>query len=546
MAVAQSLPGLGQQVALGAALVVSLLVARRLGGGSFARIRRRRLLLGLPWGTLLTIGVVLVVYLFVQGGWTNPYSPMVVPFRAYSYFYPLGVALAGLAHNGFGHLLGNVLGALAYGSLAEYAWSHYPTRRGESSFSSLRTNPFARIGLFALAGLGTAVLTGLFGAGPVIGFSGVVFAYAGFALLRYPLGVVVALFAGRAMSLLYSAFTSPTVVAVGREQFVRPFWVGIALQGHLLGLFLGALVGALMVRSRSDDERPGAGRLWAGVLLFAVAQNLWTVYIPLGGERYRLFRAVGVAFVLLLAALLSGAALASERRLVHRIDLQYREVALGLTLAVLVALAVPAVPLNLFAIDDPGDGIDAESGVQVQGYTIVYAEGVTDRYVSRIGVDAFGQTSQVNASGVIVVSESREIWWNEVSAARLAADGRATVRVGGIGWRESIVANRTEWSPVGNTSVYVVYLETVDERRLAFRSPPRGAEPVIAGRNVTVVPGEPFRLRVTQDNETLGSAPVPAANGTVSAGGLRFERVENGVFAVRNGTRVRVATRPQE
>jgi membrane associated rhomboid family serine protease len=545
MSVAQSLPGLGQQLLLAGALVVSLAVARRLGGGSFARARRRRLLLGLPWGTLLTVGVVLVVYLFVQGGWSDLYSPMVVPFRAYSYFYPLGVVLAGLSHNGFGHLFGNLVGALAFGSLAEYAWGHYPTRRGSRSFGSLRSNPFARVGAFALAGVATAVLTGLFGAGPVIGFSGVVFAYAGFALMRYPLGVVVALFAGRVVGLLFNAFQSPTAVAVGREQFVRPSWVGIALQGHLLGLFLGALVGALLIRSRDADERPDGVRLWAGVLLFAVAQNLWTVYVPLGGERYRLFRAVGAAFVLLLAALLSGAALSSDRRLIGRIDLRYREVALGLTMSVLLALALVAVPLNLFTVDD-GPDVEAEGGMTAGDYTVLYAEQVPDRYVSSVALDAFGQTTRVNASGMIVVSERRNIWWNEVSAASIAASGQGSVRVGGLGWRQTVVANRTEWSPVGNRSAYVVHLENGDRRQLAFTSESRVAEPTVDGRNVTVVPGEPFRLRVTRDNRTLGSTPVPAVNATAEAGGLRFERVDNRVFAVRNETRVRVATRPDD
>jgi membrane associated rhomboid family serine protease len=548
MSVVQSLPVLGQQLLLAGALVVSLAVARRLGGGAFARARRRRLVVGLPWGTLLTVGVVLVVYLFVQDGWSDLYSPMVVPFRAYSYFYPMGMVLAGLSHNGFGHLFGNLVGALAFGSLAEYAWGHYPTRRGSRSFGSLRTNPFARIGAFALAGVATAVLTGLFGAGPVIGFSGVVFAYAGFALMRYPLGVVVALFVGRVIGLLFNAFQSPTAIAMGREQFVRPSWVGVALQGHLLGLFLGALVGALLVRSRGADERPDGARLWAGVLLFAVAQNLWTVYVPLGGERYRLFRAAGAAFVLLLAALLSGAALSSDRRLIGRIDLRYREVALGLTMAVLLALALVAVPLNLFTVDEATATVETEgdAGVTVEDYTVLYAEQVPDRYVSSVAVEAFGQTTRVNASGMIVISERRNIWWNEVSAASIAASGQGSVRVGGLGWRRTVVANRTEWSPVGNRSAYVVHLESGDRRQLAFTSEPSVAEPTVAGRNVTVVPGEPFRLRVTRENRTLGTTPVPVTNATVEAGGLRFERVDNGVFAVRNETRVRVATRPTD
>ena len=73
---------------------------------------------------------------------------------------------------------------------------------------------------------------------------------------------------------------------------------------------------------------------------------------------------------------------------------------------------------------------------------------------------------------------------------------------------------------------------------------PSTAEPTIQGRNVTVYPiEEGFGLRVTRGNVTLGRAAVPAVNATVEAGGLTFTNREGKLFAVANGTRVRVAAR---
>jgi hypothetical protein len=83
---------------------------------------------------------------------------------------------------------------------------------------------------------------------------------------------------------------------------------------------------------------------------------------------------------------------------------------------------------------------------------------------------------------------------------------------------------------------------------VAFTSSVATAEPRVAGRNVSVRPTDGgFELVVSRDRETLGTTGVPPANATVTAGGVRFERVGRDVFAVvgreTNGTRVRVASR---
>jgi len=550
-----------QQAGLAVALVVSLYVAARLPGGRLAEARRRRFLLGVPWGTLIVSAFVLAVYAVVQGGllahppWFR--TPMVIPFRAYSYFYPLGVLTSGFAHGDFGHLLGNLVGTLAFGTVAEYAWSHYPTCRGVTTFTSLRTNPYARVVAFVAGTVAVGVLTGVFSLGPAIGFSGVVFALAGFALTRYPLATIVAVVGDGVLSLLFYAFRDPSSIARAREGFITPWWANVALQGHALGLFVGGVAGAYVVRRRSSA--PDGSRLWLGVVLFAAAQGMWAVNVPLSGGRWQLFRAVGVALVFLVAALLAGTVLASARPLVPRIDLQYREVAMGLSIAVLIAVAVVAVPYGFFTVADPDAGVSPEDSIQVRDYTVAYAEDVPDQYISSVSFGPLGSATQVNASGVIVVSEARHIWWEEVSAGQVAADGGALVRVGGVTWRETVLANRSGWSVAGNRSAYVVRLRHDGERTLAFASDPSRAEPVVAGRTVSVVPGDRFSLRVSQNGSRLGSTPVPWRNRSTAAGGLRFVRDGSAVYAVHpvdarlvngsvvspagNVTRVRVATR---
>ncbi|KPN31005.1 hypothetical protein SY89_01747 [Halolamina pelagica] len=167
-------------------------VAALLGGGALAlalddgrRLERlrERFVLGVPWGTVVTVLGVLGVYLFVQSGYAHWYRPVVLPFRAWSYFEPLGMLVAGFAHAGPGHLLGNLFGALTLAPIVEYAIGHYPpesagdpestpsTLRGR--LAALRRRPTARA--FLLFPLGVAVVgvvLTMFTVGAVIGFSG--------------------------------------------------------------------------------------------------------------------------------------------------------------------------------------------------------------------------------------------------------------------------------------------------------------------------------------------------------------------------------------
>jgi len=296
--------------------------------GRWGRLARERLVLGVPWGTLIAVVGVACFYLFVQDGLANPNSPVDIPFRAYGYFYPLGILTSGFAHSGLGHVTSNLLGTLVFGSLAEYAWSHFPTRRGSASFSSLRSNPFARI-LAWVVGIATvAVTTGVFGLGPVIGFSGVLFAFVGFALVRFPIATIVAALSTRIVTQLYNAVRVPEIQQTAAESFSRPWWAGIAVQGHALGLLIGVVVGTALLYRRG--VRPKPEHVWLAALAFAVDRGLWALYVPEGSETFRLFRALGTAAVFVLAALVAGGTAATTRELVSSIDLSRREAAFGI------------------------------------------------------------------------------------------------------------------------------------------------------------------------------------------------------------------------
>lgn len=528
------------EFALVAVIVLSFVIAKRLGGNKIDGTFRSRLVLGVPWGTLIVTVFVLCVYLFVQGGLTRS-APMVIPFRAWSYFYPLGIITSPFAHAGLGHIIGNLIGTLTVGVLAEYVWGHYPVGRGVSTFSSWRTNPYARILAFVLGSLGVGLLTGIFSLGPTIGFSGVVYAYVGFAVTRYPFGTILALLSGQVLSLVYEAFRNPVLTQTGQPTFATPWWAGISLQGHALGLFIGGLLGIYVVRRRGT--RPGGFRLLTGIVLLAVTEGLWTVYIPLGGSRFRLFKAVGVILVFSLATVFASAVRSTDRQFRFiRWDIEYRKTALNILVLVLVVIAGVAVPYNFFTVSGESPGITPENSVQVRDYTIAYAEGIPDQYISQIRISIFGETTVVPASGVIVSNADREIWWQAVSKAQLAFDRRAVIRVGDIGWRETVVAERTTWKVVGNHSVYTVHLVHDDTRDLVFTSKPSQAKLTIANRNITVVPGETFSLRVTRNGTTLGQVPVPEPKETVSTGDITFVRVKNEVYATTNESRVRVAT----
>jgi len=519
-------------------------------GGAWGRRLRSRLLLGVPWGTLVSVAFVLAVYLFLQRGYWYWFDPVTIPFRSWSYLYPTGWLASGFSHAGPGHLRGNLRATLVLAPIAEYAWGHLPQERGSNSFDSWRTNPWIRaFVIFPAAVLGLGLLTSLFALGPVIGFSGVVFAFAGFALVHYPIATIVALLVSSVASTVVPALLDPVVsVTVSASPPSPPSWAGIAIQGHALGLFLGLVLGLAVLYRR--EGRPSAARVWLAALVFAVVQGLWAVYWFRGGGTYVLYRGVGVALVLLLALLVTVAAVASDRPLVSRAvpvleSITRRHVAITAVLIGLAVLAGPGIVPNLVTVGD--DAVPEGEAVDVEDYTVTYAENVTNQMVSVIEIEAAGETTAVKTSGVIVTSEQRHLWLRQASSQQLAYTGEVRFRVGGVGWSERVVATRRGWTAAGNDTAYQVWLDSASgPKRHAFASESYTAEPRIDNRSVAVVPkdGE-FYLRVERDNGSLGRVAIPDAGTVADAGGVTFstERRDGRlvVTAERGGTSVAVA-----
>jgi membrane associated rhomboid family serine protease len=545
-----------QKALLVAAVVASLAVARLLSDGTrWGDVLRRRLVLGVPWGSLLTILGVLGVYWVLQGGWANPRDPVVIPFRSWSYFYPVGMLVAGFGHSGVGHITGNLLATAAFAPIVEYAIGHYPTERGSESFTSLSTNPYARILAVPAGSLVAGLFTGFFSLGPVIGFSGVVFAYFGFAMVTRPVLAIVGLVAGDVVGLVYRAFRYPYITRESQPGFFTPWWADVAIQGHAIGILLGVVLGVAFLRRRG--EHPNPVYLWLAALLFGVSENLWAIYRPVGASEFGLFRAVGTAILFFFAAFVASAVAASDRPLlpaVSRVDLPgRRETAMQAVVVLLVALSVAAVPFGVASV--AGDLPEEAVTVDVQDYTVTYVENVPNQYVPgfEVSFDAFGrevgfdtrEVSNVRSSGVVVFSERRGIWIEAVSKGRLTFLGSTEVWVGGLGWRDRVIASRDGWSLQGNGSSYKVYLrEDGERRRLAYRTNAVRAAPTIAGRNVSITPtGRGFDVLVDRGNRTLGRAPVPDASNETTVGGLTLNRTGRSLYAIRNDTRVQVAQR---
>ena len=625
--IAEALASDAVHLAAGAAGVAAALAAVYLVDrptGDRTRALRSRLLLGVPWGTLVVVAGVIGVYLFVQSGVDDPNRPVVIPFRSWSYFYPEGLLWSSFAHSSRGHITGNLLSALVAGGLAEYAYGHFPDGREVDDADRLAVrlrrlpgrlrrlpsrarrlpgrvrrvpgriagvdfsgaNPYVRAFLVVPgAAVAFGLASALFALGPVIGFSVVVFAYWGFALVARPVAAVVAMAGTTLVGVLYDAVRVPVAFAEASPSYGAPGWANVAIQGHALGLIGGALVAVVLLRRRSrgptderhdDEASPGrwgnhpsaaaedagsdadaTGRsalvVFGALLLFGASRRLWAVYWYLGNERYELYRAVGVGLLALLAAVVAVAAVSRDEPLWPALATPVPETlragirsatpaAVGLLLLVgaLAVVAGPGVVPNLVAVDDgdlPGDPIE------VEGYQVTYAEGVEDQLVGVVDVEAFGRSTSVNTSGVIVSDPDREIWTTAVSKGNLAFWGYRAVDVGGTGWRETVWVQRVGWVAANGGPTYRVDAVRNETRRTLFASDPARAEPRIDGRNVTVAAtrGE-FELRVTGPGGNA-SAPLPGENESVTLRGVELLREGDAVFAERGETRVRIAHR---
>ncbi len=544
-----------QQLLLGIVILssVAVLVRLQLPRADWYRRLSDRLLFGVPWGTLVVTAGLLAVYYGLQGGYLDPDEPVVLGFRAWSYFDPSGIVLASFSHASHSHLIGNVIGTLVFGSLAEYVWSHHVERQTDSPWRTLWTDPVMRaVGIFPAA----VVVVGIVGAavalGPIIGFSTVVFAFAGFTLIRYPLTTVIASVSTGVISTLLTTLRVPQQVAIAETTYSTPWFASIAVQGHAVGLLLGVVIGLGLLWHR-EQSPPPVGRLWVGVLLFSMSRSLWAVYWYRGNEVYVLYRAVGIALVFVLVTLVTYATVASNRPLFPSRavpnpqtirsglnSITSREVGLALLLCGAAIVVGPAIGANLTTAaeaDLPGDPIE------IRGYEVTYGEDVPDGQLSAIDIEAFGETTQLNTSGVIVRNTDRQLWATAVSAGRLANSGEQTVRLGGIGWRETVTVTRTGWSAVGGESTYTVSLSHGDEQRQVFTADPARAEPIVAGTNISIAPVDEEFVILLDEDVAADPVAIPDHNESVTVGEVTFVTQDDRLFAVHNETVVRIAER---
>ncbi len=523
--------------------------------GKWSHRARARLIYGVPWGSLLIVGVVLSVYLVLQRGFWTWSEPVVLPYRAWSFLYPTGLLTAGFAHASPSHLLNNLTATIVLAPLAEYLWGHYPAGdhgRGISQSAPWYQLPVVRaLVIFPGVAIGVGILTALFAIGPVIGFSGVVFAFGAFALVGAPVLTLIGLYLISVLRLLYRALETPiTVATISGAPPAPPGWAGIAVQGHALGFLIGFIAGVLLLWAR--DRSPPAGQLFVALVIYGLTRGLWAVYRVAGDGTYILYRATGVVVVILIAILLTAIAITADRPFAipwrpSTDPVSRRQGSLLVALLLLAVIAGPAVAFNLVTYADttaPG-----EQTVTVGEYTVGYGEDVPNQIVPAIDIPGAGNLTDIRTSGVIVVNDKRQLWSRHVSATRLAATGTERIRLGGPGWAATVTATRTGWAVVGNDTVYAIDLEHANESVRTFRSVGARATPVIDNRTVTISIAETgdFQAEIYHNGTYIGATSLPAVNESVVVGELTItvEPVDDtrAIFVTRDGTRVQVARR---
>lgn len=555
-----------------AAAVILVYVWHRAGRHRWRAILEDRFIYGIPWGSLVTLVGVVGFYLFAQSGLTHWDSPVVLPFRSWSYGYVTGWLSAGFAHAGPNHLVGNVLGALVLTPIVEYAWGHYPpsarasgtntkasqphshpppsdapdppgdrqatgntsTPSSGSKRSGLLGTPWLRaLVVFPLAILAVSVLTSLFAFGWSLGYSGTVFFLLGFALVVFPVTTVVAVVVTSGVNVLFQAMWNPVFrVTADPGGPSPPAWAGVNIQAHLLGFLLGVLVAFLVLRHR--DQWPSVERVALATVLVVLVRNLWLIPTSSGGE-YVQWRAIGVVFALCLAFVIIALVAMDDQPILGLVTT--RGVVLAALLCITVLIALPSLTSNLAGMDE--DPVPGEGELVVADYTVTYEE------------DAPHARIDSNASGVIVVSEQRDIWSSVIDKDELAHEGAETVPVGGIGWREAIAVDRTGWDVVGNGTVYAVDLEHDDTRVRSFTADPLASASRIANHSLSVeatpTANERFSVAIDSDGDRLGAVHIPAVNGTATVGDFTVSTTDRDgtetVFVERGDTRVQVAQR---
>lgn len=493
-----------------------------------------RLILGIPWGTIVIVAGLFGIYLFVQRGWWHWYRPVVVAFTAVSMGDPVGWLLAGLSHSSPGHLRSNVTSTLVFAPIVEWIWGHYPPARDRRRWPQWVDRPGVRaLVLFPLGVWGLAIVGTLFSWGPVIGFSLAVFALIGIALVHFPVLTIVALVVREAVRTGWRTITDPVQMTEVSVRVVEPSWFGTAVQGHLVGLLLGVIAG-LWLLERDDRIRPAPGPLFVGALLVGVSLSVWALWWITGPDAYILFRAAGVILVIVVAALITVGVSPARTRFPP----YGKRLAIGVLIVAVIGMGVVGIGLNLLAAEPP----PGEPAASVEDYDIYYGEEIPDGMVNIVDIEALGLTTDVRTSGVVVYSEERNVWRRTVSTTQLQTYGERRFTVGGLGWSEELWAVRRGWQPAGNDSVYHVWIGDGDSFDVAHTSDPKTARPVLANRSFTIAAAEGSFYLEAEYQEGIQRTEVPDPDETRELHNVQITREEDDLVARFNGSTVAIAS----
>ena len=522
------------------ALLFSLVVAIRFTRSRIDPIAamKARFFLGVPWGSVVIILAVIAVYLFVQSGFRDLGNPVYLPFVNWSYLYPTGVILAPFTHGSYGHLISNVLTALVLLPVAEYIFGHYRHDDPWQLNYRRRDHPLVRaLLIFPGVILLVALFSSLFAWGPVIGFSGVVFAAAGFTVIKFPILTIVLLFSRSVILRVIEAILEPVVIAEAREIVQEPGWVGVSFQGHAIGFLVGVVLCILLLHYRENDQPAAAWRLWIGLVIVGIGMSLWAIWFSQGGGQYILYQGIGITLVFLGIALVIIAAQTSTRPVFSTINRHHLAI-LGVVFPLLV-ISMAAIPMNMMTVvdyDRPDDSLSVDS------YDIFYSDGVETSFRPAIGM--FDTDSPGTTSGVIVVSEERHLFTTAKRSSDLAREGSTTISLGDIGTRADITAERHGWTPIGNDTVYQVDISAEDESVTAYTYEERIADATVAGYQVGIGIEDDEFVAVSEDDAgERFVAEIPAENESVTLGTLEVQRDEDRLIASADDTAVTIAQR---
>lgn len=497
-----------------------------------------RLIFGVPWGTLVIVAVVLAVYLFLQRGLWDWHQPVVSRFRAYWLLDPVGWFFAGLAHAGPDHLRGNLTSTIVFAPIVEYAWGHYGPTDGDERVDGRLAHPLWRaFVVFPGLVVGVGVLSGLVAWGPVIGFSFVVFAFIGCALVQYPLTLLVGLLATSAVRVLREAILSPITVTEATTRVVRPGWFGTAVQGHLFGLLVGVVIGIGL--AAYWDRRPPLLRIWLGGLLLGFVLSLWAVWWVVGPEQFVLFRAVGVALVIYVATAVVWASRRGDEYRLAVPDVSVRQVGLGVVIVTIAGMGIIGLGFNAIGVGHS----PAPDALDVGGYEVFYGEGVPDLAFAPPTLRSLGVTGNVTTSGVIVQRGQPPVWDRVVSAIALKTHGDARFRIGDLTWSQRVTAARVGWTPVENDTVYAIWLDPETGWEPVWDAPARQAGPVVANHTVTIAVADGRFELVIEHEDTRERVALPGANESVAVGAVTIERHGEDIAVRHEGTNVTIASK---